>query len=184
MAPHGGIIHRSRFGDVALVAFLLAQACDGVLTYVGVSLLGRDVEGNPLLHWLMGAAGQGPALALAKLAAAGFGIVLHLASVHRAVALLTVLYVSAAVVLDGRARGRQPRLVSDTLPRHPPGRRTSPGMRTDPLTYLAAELDTLGAGLRRSLRELTSERRIAPSSTNSVVNLSSNNYLGLTNHPR
>ena len=46
----------------------------------------------------MGAAGQGAALALAKLAAAGFGIVLHLASVHRAVAILTVLYISAAVV--------------------------------------------------------------------------------------
>ena len=87
-----------RFGNAVIVLFFLAQALDGGLTYVGVSLLGRDVEGNPLLHWLMGAAGSGPALALAKLCAAGFGIVLHLASVHRAVALLTLLYVSAAVV--------------------------------------------------------------------------------------
>ena len=31
------------FGDVALVAFLLAQASDGVLTYIGVSTYGvRD----------------------------------------------------------------------------------------------------------------------------------------------
>jgi uncharacterized membrane protein len=87
-----------RFGNTVIILFFLAQALDGALTYVGVSLLGRDVEGNPLLHWLMGAAGHGPALALAKLSAAGFGIVLHLASVHRAVALLTLLYVSAAVV--------------------------------------------------------------------------------------
>ncbi len=87
-----------RFGNTVIVLFFLSQALDGALTYVGVSLLGRDVEGNPLLRWLMGAAGHGPALALAKLSAAGFGIVLHLASVHRAVALLTVLYVSAAVV--------------------------------------------------------------------------------------
>src|SRR5205085_10664576 len=79
-----------RFGNAVIILFFLAQALDGALTYVGVSLLGRDVEGNPLLHWLMGAAGQAAALALAKLAAAGFGIVLHLASVHRAVALLTV----------------------------------------------------------------------------------------------
>jgi hypothetical protein len=35
---------------------------------------------------------------MAKLAAAGFGIILHLASVHRAVALLTLLYLSAAIV--------------------------------------------------------------------------------------
>lgn len=87
-----------RFGNAVIILFFLAQALDGALTYVGVSLLGRDVEGNPLLHWLMGAAGQGAALALAKLAAAAFGIVLHLASVHRAVALLTVLYISAAVL--------------------------------------------------------------------------------------
>jgi glycine C-acetyltransferase len=58
-------------------------------------------------------------------------------------------------------------------------------MRTDPLAYLAAELDTLSAqGLRRSLRELTGEqahRSVVDGC--SVVNLSSNNYLGLTNHP-
>ena len=47
--PAVGIIRRSRFGDVALVAFLLAQACDGVLTYVGVSTYGVRIEGNPLL---------------------------------------------------------------------------------------------------------------------------------------
>jgi hypothetical protein len=87
-----------RFGNTVIILFFLAQALDGALTYVGVSLLGRDIEGNPLLHWLMGAAGYGPALAMAKISAAGFGIVLHLASVHRAVALLTLLYVTAAVV--------------------------------------------------------------------------------------
>ncbi|MEO5819422.1 MAG: DUF5658 family protein [Vicinamibacteraceae bacterium] len=87
-----------RFGNTVIVLFFLAQALDGVLTYLGVSLLGRDVEGNPLLHWLMGAAGHGAALAIAKLSAAGFGIILHLASVHRAVAVLTLLYVTAAVL--------------------------------------------------------------------------------------
>ena len=61
------------------------------------------MEGNPLLHWLMGATGHGPALALAKLAAAGFGMVLHLASVHRAVALLTLLYLSAASLASASA---------------------------------------------------------------------------------
>ena len=160
---------RERFGNAVIILFFLAQALDGALTYVGVSLLGRDVEGNPLLHWLMGAAGQGAALALAKLAAAGFGIVLHLASVHRAVAILTVLYISAAVVpwmavlALTISRGLIER--SGPLPRRR-ARFYTPGMRTDPLAYLAAELETLGAqGLRRSLRELTASRRTAPSST-------------------
>ena len=87
-----------RFGNAVIILFFVAQALDGALTYVGVTLLGRDIEGNPLLHWLMGAAGHGAALALAKVSAVGFGIILHLASVHRAVALLALLYVTAAVV--------------------------------------------------------------------------------------
>jgi uncharacterized membrane protein len=98
MGARIGIIRRSRFGDVALVAFLLAQASDGVLTYVGVSTYGVRIEANPLLGWLMTVMGQGVALTAAKAAAGAFGIVLHLTSVHRTVALLAALYVAAAVV--------------------------------------------------------------------------------------
>ena len=68
------------------------------MTYIGVRTFGPTIEGNPLLAWLMASLGEAPALAGAKLAAAGFGIILHLASVHRAVALLTALYVSAALL--------------------------------------------------------------------------------------
>lgn len=91
-------IRRPAFGDVALVLFLLAQACDGVLTYVGVRWYGTQLEGNPLLVWLMVTMGEGPALATAKVAAGCFGIVLHLSAVHRTVAVLTAFYVAAAVV--------------------------------------------------------------------------------------
>src|SRR5215468_11264998 len=59
-------------------------------------------------------------------------------------------------------------------------------MRRDPLAYLATELETLKAqGLYRRLRVLEDEQK--PKTTvdhRSVVNLSSNNYLGLTTHPR
>jgi len=59
-------------------------------------------------------------------------------------------------------------------------------MRSDPLAYLAQELDALKqAGLYRSLRVLDGEQRSAATIDHrSVVNLSSNNYLGLTTHPR
>jgi hypothetical protein len=87
-----------RFGDAVILAFFTAQALDGVFTYIGVTAIGRDVEANPLLHWLMGATGHGLALAIAKFTAAGFGIVLHLTRVHRAVALLTLLYLAVAIV--------------------------------------------------------------------------------------
>jgi uncharacterized membrane protein len=89
--------HRSRFGDFALVLFLCAQASDGVLTYVGVSLYGTHMEGNPLIAWLMGAMGEGPALAIAKLTAGVFGIALHLSAVHKAVAFLAAFYVVVAI---------------------------------------------------------------------------------------
>ena len=86
------------FGNVVVIAFLLAQACDGVLTYVGVSLYGLHMEGNPILGWMMAAMGQGPALAAAKGVAGVFGIALHLGSVHRVVAALAAFYVAVAVV--------------------------------------------------------------------------------------
>ena len=93
-----GSTRRDRFGDVALVIFLLAQALDGVLTYVGVSTFGARMEGNPFIGWLMSAMGQAAGLATAKLAAGVFGIALHLSAVHKAVALLAVFYVAVAVL--------------------------------------------------------------------------------------
>ena len=59
-------------------------------------------------------------------------------------------------------------------------------MRADPLYYLTAELASLREqGLYRSLRVLDGEQRAHTSVDHrSVVNLSSNNYLGLTTHPR
>ena len=89
---------RSRFGDAALLLFLVAQACDGVFTYVGVTVYGPHMEGNPLISWLMAAMGQGAAVTTTKLAAAGFGIALHLSAVHKTVALLTGFYMVAAVI--------------------------------------------------------------------------------------
>ncbi|HEU4936222.1 MAG TPA: DUF5658 family protein [Vicinamibacterales bacterium] len=93
----GGSTGRDIFGDVALLVFLIAQASDGVLTYVGVSTYGLHIEANPLIGWLMALLGEGAALATAKGAAVAFGIALHLSAVHRAVAALAVLYLAVAV---------------------------------------------------------------------------------------
>jgi glycine C-acetyltransferase len=58
--------------------------------------------------------------------------------------------------------------------------------RPDPLSFLSDELDSLKAqGLYRRLRILDEEQRAHTTfDGRSVVNLSSNNYLGLTTHPR
>src|SRR5258706_385305 len=59
-------------------------------------------------------------------------------------------------------------------------------MRLDPLNYLTTELDSLKQqGLYRRLRILEGEQTHKSTfDHHSVVNLSSNNYLGLTTHPK
>jgi glycine C-acetyltransferase len=59
-------------------------------------------------------------------------------------------------------------------------------MRTDPLAYLGLELDSLKQqNLYRRLRILEDEQKAHTTFDHrSVVNLSSNNYLGLTTHPK
>src|ERR671914_2100240 len=59
-------------------------------------------------------------------------------------------------------------------------------MRTDPLAYLGEELDALREQqLYRRLRILEQEQKAHTTFDHrSVVNLSSNNYLGLTTHPK
>ena len=86
------------FGNVVVIAFLIAQACDGVFTYIGVATYGVRAEANPLLAWLMVGLGCGAGVAAAKLAAGVFGIALHLISVHRVVAALAALYFAVAIL--------------------------------------------------------------------------------------
>jgi len=59
-------------------------------------------------------------------------------------------------------------------------------MRADPLAYLNVELESLTSqGLHRSLRILEGRQETTTAiDGRTVVNLSSNNYLGLTTHPK
>jgi uncharacterized membrane protein len=100
MGDLGNTVHirRSRFGNTAVLLFLIAQALDGTLTYVGVTVMGLHMEANPLLGWLMGTMGCAAGLTSAKLVASVFGILLHLSSVHRIVAALAVFYMAVAVL--------------------------------------------------------------------------------------
>lgn len=85
------------FGDLAVVVFLLTQLSDGVLTYIGVTTYGLAIEGNPLIAWLMESIGEGAGLAAAKITAGIFGMALHMAGVHRAVATLAGFYLIVAI---------------------------------------------------------------------------------------
>src|SRR5436190_8714351 len=89
---------RCVFGDAVVLAYVLAQGMDGVFTYLGVSIWGLQAEANPLVSSAMLVAGHGPGLAGVKLIAVGLGILLHRLRVHNVVALLTGIYIAAAIV--------------------------------------------------------------------------------------
>ena len=91
-------ISPSAFGNAVIVLFLLAQAADGVMTYVGVTTMGLHIEANPLLATLMATMGQGAAVMLAKVLAGVLGSSLHMVGVHRIIAVLTAIYMVGAVV--------------------------------------------------------------------------------------
>jgi uncharacterized protein DUF5658 len=89
---------RCLFGDVVVIAFVLAQGLDGVFTYLGIRFWGLGAEGNPLVSSAVLVAGLGPGLAAVKLFAVALGIALHLCRVHNLLALLTAIYIAGALV--------------------------------------------------------------------------------------
>jgi hypothetical protein len=73
-----------RVTRLVLLAFLLAQACDGILTYLAVRSDGIAAEGNMLLSTWMVLVGPAPTLLYAR-------------GVHRILAALTIFYAVSAV---------------------------------------------------------------------------------------
>lgn len=85
-------------GISAVALFAAVQAADGILTLVGIARFGPAVESNPILSLSIMAFGAGAALSIAKIAAVALATILHGARSHLILALLTVLYVFAAVL--------------------------------------------------------------------------------------
>jgi hypothetical protein len=82
----------------AVALFVAVQIADGVLTFAGIARFGPAVESNPLLALSIASLGAGATLSIAKSLAVVFGLILHRVGCHLALALLTVLYVFAAVL--------------------------------------------------------------------------------------
>lgn len=81
-----------------LACFLVAQAYDGLFTYVAVHSFGIAIEGNILLATWMQVIGPGPAILGAKLLAATCGVLLYCLGVARVLLGLTVFYLAFAIV--------------------------------------------------------------------------------------
>jgi hypothetical protein len=80
-----------------LAMFLVAQAYDGLFTYVAVRAYGVVAEGNMLLATWIDLVGAGPAIIGAKLLACTCGVLLYHLGVRRALLGLTLFYAAAAI---------------------------------------------------------------------------------------
>jgi hypothetical protein len=89
---------RCRFGDLAMLCFLVVQCLDGVMTYLGIVIWGPGIEANPIVSSAVAFAGVGTGLTVTKLVAVCCGIALHLSRVHNLVAFLTAVYIAIAIV--------------------------------------------------------------------------------------
>jgi Domain of unknown function (DUF5658) len=89
---------RCLFGDFVVLSFMIVQCLDGIFTYLGVRLWGPGIEANPIVSSTVELVGLGAGLTAVKLVAVAFGIALHLRRVHNVVALLTAIYVAAAIL--------------------------------------------------------------------------------------
>ncbi len=85
------------FGNFVILLFLVAQLLDGVFTYLGVAAFGLT-EGNPIIAYYMKHHGVGPSVTLAKVLAVVCSMVLHILGLHRTLGVLTLLYLSLAVL--------------------------------------------------------------------------------------
>lgn len=84
------------FGNIAILAFVLVQCLDGILTYTGMNR--GFLEGNLLASWLMSIMGVGLGLVVIKLMAIVCGAILYRNGTHNPVAILTVVYLIVAII--------------------------------------------------------------------------------------
>ena len=83
--------------QILWLAFVVVQALDGAMSYVGVSLHGPGIEANPLVGWYLSAFGPAVGFTMAKLFAVTCGSVLYFTARYQWVAILTLVYLIFAV---------------------------------------------------------------------------------------
>jgi uncharacterized membrane protein len=80
-----------------MIAFVVAQLCDGVLTYIGIRTFGLDIEANPIISWYIEALGAGTALMAAKGLAIACATLLYRFAHYRTIGALTAMYFTMAI---------------------------------------------------------------------------------------
>jgi uncharacterized membrane protein len=79
------------------IAFVIVQALDGAMTFIGMQAFGTHIEANPLIGWYVAVLGPVWALLAVKLFAVACGATLYLTGHHKTIAALALTYLLGAV---------------------------------------------------------------------------------------
>jgi hypothetical protein len=85
------------FAEFVWVAFVAAQAADGVFTYIGMRIFGIEIEANPLIAFYAWHYGAGVAIVGAKGVAVASALILYTYGRHRTLGVLTIWYLLVAI---------------------------------------------------------------------------------------
>ena len=88
---------KDSLAEAIWIAFVVVQALDGAMTFVGMHRFGTHIEANPLLAWYVSVLGPAVALCAAKLFAVGCGAALYLTAHHKTIGVLALAYLLGAV---------------------------------------------------------------------------------------
>lgn len=88
---------RDSLAEAIWIAFVVVQALDGAMTFIGIQTFGTHIEANPLVAWYVWALGPAVALLAAKLFAVACGAALYLTAYHKTIAVLALTYLLGAV---------------------------------------------------------------------------------------
>jgi uncharacterized membrane protein len=93
-----GRVSLSKKAAILGAVLVLCQVLDGLLTYLGLTLYGTEMEGNTFLRELMHAYGTAPALFLVKISAISLAVLLTLHA-HRRRWVRPIIFALAAIYL-------------------------------------------------------------------------------------
>jgi hypothetical protein len=97
-APAATRVAGSRlFAEFIWIAFVAAQAADGVFTYLGMLIFGIEIEANPIIALYAMQYGAGTAILGAKGVAIVSALVLYTYGRHRTLGVLTIWYLLVAI---------------------------------------------------------------------------------------
>ena len=88
---------KENLAEAIWIAFVIVQALDGAMTFIGIQTFGTRIEANPLVAWYVSALGPAVALFAAKLFAVACGAALYLTEYHKTIAVLALTYLLGAV---------------------------------------------------------------------------------------